>query len=172
MSCRHLSISFKENGDVEYHYFRHHSEYKLSKYIIEYPIEKIEIIGGQEYNEDNFSISRTSNGYALLEWDKVKEDKGARGISYIKKDYMKKLKLPDGSFTFRYFEEIKIKASKPEDRFGLWLHTPFSKISAIKKKSTANFNGKIYKPRELGEIVFSQSGILVVDWELEILKDK
>jgi hypothetical protein len=171
MSCRHLNISFKENGDVEYHYFRHHSEYKLSKYIIEYPIEKIQIIGGQEYDEDNFTISRMSNGHALLEWDKVKKDNGARGINYIKKDYMKKLKLPDGSFTFRYFEEIKIKASKPNDTFSLWLHTPFSKMSAIKNKSTAVFNGLKYKPGELSEIVFRQSGILIVDWELEILRD-
>lgn len=172
MSCRHLNINFKENGDVEYHFFRHHSEYKLYKYIIEYPFDKIEIIGGQDYNHDNFKIFKMSNGYALLAWDKVKENNSARGINYLKRDYLKKMQHSNGSFTFRYIDEINIKASKTGDTFSLWLHTPFSNISAIKEKSMAIFNGVSYKPRELSEIVFRESGVLKVDWELEILHNK
>lgn len=171
MSCRHLSIIFRENGDVEYNYFRHHSEYKLYKYIIEYPFEQINIIGGKDYNKDNLKYKRMSNGYALLEWDKVKENGVGRGISYIKKDYLKKLQQPDGSLTFGYIENIKIKALMPGDTFCLWLHFPDAKISAIKKKSTAVFKGVNYKPRELSEIVFKETGILKVEWELELLKD-
>jgi len=173
MSCRHLNIKFYENGDVEYNFFKHHSDYKLYKYQIDYPIEQIEIIGGQDYNSDNFKMTKMSNGFALLTWDKLKEDKhGARGITYKKKNFLKKIEQSDGTFTLKYFEKINIKASLQEDRFGLCLHSKFSNISAIKNKSTAIFNGVTYKPRNLCEIVFDESGILEVDWELEIQKNK
>ncbi len=89
MSCRHLNITFKENGDVEYDFFKHYSEYGLCKYIIEYPIDKIEIIGGQYFNSDNFKILPMSNGFTMLEWEKIKDK--ARGIKYIKKNYLQKL---------------------------------------------------------------------------------
>lgn len=173
MSCRHLNITFKENGDVEYSFFKHHAEFKLYKYQIDYPIEMIEIVGGQDYDIENFKFIEMTNGFALLSWDKLKEDEyGARGVTYIKKKFLKKFEHSDGTFTFKFYENISIKAPKQGDTFSLWLHTPYSNISAVKKLSSATYNGTKYQPRELSEIVFNKSGILAVDWELEILKKK
>jgi len=83
MVCRHMYITLHENGDVEYDYFRHHSRYKLSYYLIECPAEKVIIHGGQELETDNFCHSVTKEGYLLLSWDKRKEDIG-RGFHYTK----------------------------------------------------------------------------------------
>ena len=163
MNCRKLTISFKENGDVEYAFFRH-SKYKLYRYLIEHPFELVEIVGGQDYDKDNFKMQKTPEGYMLLTWDKMLSNNGARGITYIKKQFLKK-----ENEHLIYKENIKIKCDKPGDRFALWLHSPYSNISALKNESTAVFNGRTYKPRELSEIVFRESGILKVNWKLEIL---
>ena len=35
-ACRHLIVQFHESGNVEYDFFRHGSEYMLTKYMIEW----------------------------------------------------------------------------------------------------------------------------------------
>lgn len=170
MACRHLNIIFLENGDIEYHFFKHHSEYKLYKYEIDYPFENVEIIGGQDFNIDNFKTIKTNNGLTLLTWDKLKESiNGARGINYLKKNYLQKIEYGNRNYSYKYIEKIQIKVPEPGDSFVLYLHGINRSISAIKRKSRARFNNIQYQPRDLCEIVFNTPGILEIDWELELL---
>lgn len=169
MTCRHLNIDFLENGDVEYHFFRHHSEYTLYRYEIDWPANQVHINGGQCLNEHNFRRSTLSNGHLLLEWDKIpeKETQLGRGINYIKQHFLKP--VPAEPHLWQYQEDITIKPD-----FWFYLHSPNKRINAIKNRSTATFvstSGQIlsYKPRELTERRFRTAGILKIRWVLETL---
>lgn len=63
MACRHLNIRLLETGDVEYDFFRHHNKMMLHRYLIEWPADKVEIIGGQCIEDHNFRISCTKEGF-------------------------------------------------------------------------------------------------------------
>ncbi len=171
MDCKHLNIDFLETGDVRYRFFRHHSEFMLHRYLIEWPAKKVEIIGGQCLRDHNFRSSVTASGFLLLEWDRVLEEKTGfgRGVDYIKRGYLKRpLNEPT---LWHYREKVNI-----EPDFGLWLHSPRERISAIKCRSTAEFTGtdgcrKCFRPRELTERVFHEAGVLDIDWTLEVLDE-
>jgi hypothetical protein len=118
-------------------------------------------------NKDFQSEQDTS---LLLEWDKIEEEKSGivREIIYKKKGYLQLENNSDRKL-FRYRENITVKPD-----FSIWLHGPYRKMSAVKSKSLATFNGvsgKVIRltPWELKEKVFREErGILKVDWTIEI----
>lgn len=171
MACRHLYIDFLENGDVKYEFFRHHSKFMLYSYLIKWPAEQIDIIGGQGLEDHNFRRITTPDGFLRLEWDKVSEaeTKVGRSVDYIKRGFLKYLSGEPA--LWGYSERINIKPD-----FSLWLHSPYERLNAIQRRSTAVFFGKDgqeqnYRPRELSQRVFNQKGVLKVNWTLELLDD-
>lgn len=170
MACRHLNIHFTETGDVDYNFFRHHSKTMLSRYLIEWPSDQVEILGGQCLKEHNFRTSVTAEGFLLLEWDKLLESETGlgRGVKYRKKGFLQRQTNEDKLWSYR--EKLGIKAD-----FSLNLHSQFQPISAIKSRSSAIFRSgtglvKAFLPRDLSEAVFHESGELEVDWVLETLE--
>ena len=166
MACRHLNIRFLDSGDVEYNFFRHHSKTMLYRYLIEWPAEQIEILGGQCLKDHNFRRSVTKDGFLLLEWDRV-PDLG-RGVNYVKRGY---LTHPSGEpELWQYSEQFNIKLD-----FSLHLHSPWERINAIQRRSTARFCGidgheRSFLPRDLVECVFRSGGVLSIHWILETLE--
>lgn len=170
MACRHLNIRFLESGDVEYRFFRHHSETMLHRYVIEWPAEQTEILGGQCIEEHNFRRSINQEGFLLLEWDKVPESETGlgRGIDYVKRGYL--MRPVNEPTLWHYREKFRIKPD-----FSIWLHSPFECINAIKRRSSATFQrttGHIqtFSPWDLSRCVFNEPGLLSVDWILETLE--
>ena len=170
MACRHLSIKFLETGDVEYCFFRHHSAMMLHRYVIEWPAKQIKILGGQCLEDHNFRRSVTPEGFLLLEWDVVPEAMTGlgRGINYVKRGYLRR---PVNEPTlWHYREEFRIKAD-----FSIWIHSPFERINAINRRSSATFrratgDTQVFCPRDLSECVFREPGLLSVDRILETLE--
>ena len=169
MACRHLGITFHENGDVAYSFFRHHVKFMLSRYLIEYPAEKVVITGGQEISNHHFLQTITPVGHLLLEWDRVEESetRTGRGVTYVKKDFLER--ISDSPLLYRFRERIVVKPD-----FTLCLHGPRRRLSAIRRRSTATFFGEsgrnvLLQPRQLQEyVVHDEAGHLDIDWVLEI----
>lgn len=169
MACRHLNIRFLETGDVEYHFFRHHSKTMLHRYLIEWLADQVTVLGGQCLEDHNFRKSVTTDGFLLLEWDMVQEAETGlgRGVDYVKRGYL--THPVDEPALWHYREQFSIKPA-----FSIWLHSPFERINAIQRRSNAVFRraqGGIqnYWPRDLSECVFQEPGVLTVDWTLETL---
>jgi hypothetical protein len=167
MACRHHKIRFLETGDVEHHFFRHHSNTMLHRYLIEWPAEQVDILGGQCLEDHNFQRSVTKDGFLLLEWNVVKEAESrlGRGVTYVKRGYLTR---PANEPTlWHYKEQFRMKPD-----YAIWLHSPYDCISAIKQRSIAVFestSGKArnYHPRDLSECMFREPGLLSVNWILE-----
>lgn len=91
-----------------------------------------------------------------------------RGVHYIKKGYLAR---PDNEpALWHYREQFSIKP-----HFSIFLHSPFERVNAIQRRSTAVFQptaggSQNYRPRELSEHVFHKQGVLTVDWILETLE--
>lgn len=169
--CRHLQIEFLESGDVKYGYFRHHDHTRLCRYLIEWPADRIEILGGQGLYEDHLRQTVTPSGFLLLEWDKVSTpgSKSGRGIDYIKKGYLQH--PPNEAEVWHYREQFNVKPD-----LSLALHSPWRRINALASRSTAFFQDKdgraqSFRPRELIEYVFRKPGVLFVDWQMETLSE-
>lgn len=167
MTCRHMYITLLENGDVEYRYFRHYSRYKLHRYLIEYPAERVIIQACPDVETDNFRRTVTADGFLLLLWDKVEEGScGPRGeLRYTKVGLMQVLQ--ESPRLLHYQEAIRIKAesSSSEDfgTFELCLHGPNRRVSAVKSRSTAVFrtdSGRATSVRTRPPPSRSRSGLL------------
>ena len=169
MACRHLGITFHENGDVAYRFFRHHAKFLLSKYLIEYPVEKVVISGGQATFSDHYRQSVTPAGHLLVEWDRVeeRETRSSRGLDYVKRDFLEQ--ISDNPLLYRYRERIAVKPD-----FTLCLHGPRRRLSAVRARSSALFVGDsgrevLLQPHQLQEyVVRDEAGHLDVDWVLEV----
>ena len=169
MTCRHFTVTFRENDDVEYHFFRHHHEYMLSKYTIDWPAAQVEILGGQCLDDHNYRTTTLPNGHLVLEWDRIPESttKLGRGVHYVKKNFLTSILWP--APRWQYHEDFRIKPD-----FSLWLHSPYERLSAVRNESTAIFYPNTdqpisYPPRKLSERVFRVPGTLRVRWVLELL---
>lgn len=160
-----MRITFKENCDVWYE-VRLACDYKQekSRYIIDYPVSKIEI-------DDNDSIlpiykSEIPNNTTLLE---IKGMTSEITIKYVKKEFLKKEIINGNKNVLKYRENILVDIDKNQNVFCLHIHSPYSYVSAIRDLSTAKFNGISYAPGDLCPIYLKQSGTMEIDWTLEIV---
>lgn len=156
---RKLSIKFCEDFSVEYHFSRIGKP--LASYVVEYPAHLIEILSADK----GYTISTTLEGWLRLDWVENLNN----GWSSV--HYKKLGMLEDSGSVFSYKEIIKVNGPY----FGLWLGSPQGVFSALKQHSSAVFTTttgvtRDFKPRELSEHVFSGSGVLKINWQLESKK--
>jgi hypothetical protein len=162
-----MKITFKENCDVWYEIRRSKYDFEIFSHIVDYPINKIDI-------DDIDSIypvykSEMQDGRTLIE---IKGSPSEINLKYVKKEFLKPVNRSDGKRTMRYYEDIEIDLSENQTEFCLNVHSPFSYISAIKNNSTAKFNNYSFAPGNLSPIFLKQSGVMNIDWELEIMEEK
>ncbi len=162
-----MKITFKENCDVWYEIRRSTYDLEIYSHIVDYPINKIDI-------DDIDSIypiykSEINDGKTLIE---IKGSPSEINLKYVKKEFLKLVKRSDGKTSMRYCEDIEIDLSENQNEFCLNVHSPFSYISAIKNNSTAKFNNYSFAPGDLSPIFLKQSGVMKIEWDLEIMEDK
>ncbi len=162
-----MKITFKENGDVWYEISVSKFDLEIFNHIVDYPINKIDIDDIESIYP--VYISELSNGKTLIE---IKGSPSEINLKYVKKKFLKKEIINDDKVVLKYCENIKIDIDESHSWFCLKIHSPFSYISAIRKLSTAKFNKYSYEPRDLTQITLKQSGIMQIDWYLEIMEDK
>jgi hypothetical protein len=167
MHIEQLKITFKENSDVHYFFQIKKLDSEVIKHIIDYPIDKIEI----DDDDSLFPLltSKLPNGNTLIEID---EDTSIIYLKYIKKGFLQNVTAEFNTVNLRYYEKIEINLTEKNQSFWLSIQSPFSYISAIRKKSTALFNNQYYAPGDLSPFACKESGILEIDWELEIIQEK
>lgn len=137
--------------------------------MIEWPADKVDIIGGQYVSEHGFKKTITTQGFLLLEWDQISESAtvAGRGISYMKIGYLRQ--VSEKPELWKYKETFMVKPD-----YSLWLHSPYERLNAIGKQFSAIFIAenkckKNFYPRELSEWVSHEKSVLIVDWTLEVL---
>lgn len=159
-----LNITFKENGDVHYHIkIYEFNKYDTFSHIVDFPKDSIELLDDESI--DPIYISELPNGKSLIEISVSTRD---INLIYIKKGFLKEI---DNNH-FKYTEKIDINLLENSSYFALKIHTPYSYISALRNKSFAKFNGVLYAPGEISPIILRQSGIMEIDWELEIIEER
>lgn len=163
-NIKRMKITFQENCDVWYNIYI--SEYNLEtfSYFIDYPENKIEI-------DDFDSVypiykSKTADGKTLIE---IKENPILINLKYIKKGFLKKEIVDENKTVLRYREDLQVDVDENQSQFWLQVHSPYSYISAIRKLSTAKYNNQFFAPGDLSSIILKQSGIMEIDWKLEII---
>jgi hypothetical protein len=102
---RQLTITFQENGDVDYQFLRTSADGNLTRYLIAYPAEKVSVTGGENLCSDNFRSAITREGHVQLTWDRGPG--GKRGIQYTKIGLLDVLQ-PE-PLLLHYRESIRIK---------------------------------------------------------------
>ncbi len=204
---RQLTITFQENGDVDYQFLRTSADGNLTRYLIAYPAEKVSVTGGENLSSDNFRSAITREGHVQLSWERGPG--GKRGINYTKIGLIEVIQ-PD-PLLLRYRESIRIKnerqpasglhAGQP-NMFLLKVHDRNLRLSAVEERSEAVFHctspGMIHtcqaflrhshgvprlvcsehpvrtgqhihlRPTELVGAQFMCSGVLSIDWILEV----
>ncbi len=112
---RQLTITFQENGDVDYRFFRSSANSNLTRYLIAYPAERVSVTGGENLAGDNFRSSITREGHVLLTWERGPG--GKRGIHYSKIGFLEVVQQEP--LLLRYREKIHIKNERQIARHGL-----------------------------------------------------
>jgi hypothetical protein len=102
---RQLTITFQENGDVDYQFFRSSADGNLARYLIAYPAEKVSVCGGENLASDNFRSAITREGHVLLTWERGPG--GKRGIHYSKIGFLEAIQ--QDPLLLHYRERIHIK---------------------------------------------------------------
>ena len=140
---RQLTITFQENGDVDYQFFRSSAEGNLARYLIAYPAERVSVTGGENLAGDNFRSSITREGHVLLTWERGLG--GQRGIHYSKIGYLEAIQ-PE-PLLLHYQENIYIKNERrpaaldsQPSIFLLKVHDRNQHLSAVKSRSQAEFH--------------------------------
>lgn len=164
MTFRKLSIQLNPDGSVLYHFDR---DRPLQRYLIEHPDHQVEVLSG---TTPGFARKvDPGSGHTRLTWVAPHGERSF--VNYRKREMIVPVVL-GGRHLYRYQETVRIKASGPHDRFGVWLNGLYQGLSAIKDHSTAEFSadsGRRFqlKPRQLSEYVFADGGELRVSWVLE-----
>ncbi len=165
MTYQELIIRFFENGDVYYHYQIHNFKAESFSHIIEYPIEKIELL--DDYNVTPIYLTVLQNGNCVIEIKEYQED---ISVQFIKKDFLKR--MSEGNKTLlKYSENLEIVLLSNSDSYLLRIHSPYSYLSALKRTSIARFKDRIFSPRDFPLRVWT-SGLLEINWDLEIIEEK
>ncbi len=140
---RQLTITFQENGDVDYQFFRSSADGNLARYLIAYPAERVSVTGGENLAADNFRSAMTREGHVLLTWERGTG--GQRGVHYSKIGYMEAIQ-PE-PLLLHYQENVYIKNERrPAARnsqpsiFLLKVHDRNQRLSAVKSRSQATFH--------------------------------
>jgi len=140
---RQLTITFQENGDVAYQFFRSSADGNLTRYLIAYPAERVSVSGGENLTCDNFRSSITREGHVLLTWERGPG--GKRGIHYNKIGFLESIQ-PEPRL-LHYQESIRIKNERqPAGRDGqpnvflLKVHDRNQRLSAVESRSQAVFH--------------------------------
>lgn len=159
-----MNITFKENCDVWYEIRQLEFDLDIFSHIVDYPINKIDL-------DDIDSIypiykSELPDGKTLIE---IKGSPSEINLKYVKKEFLKNEIDSENKIILKYCENIQIDISENLTEFYLNIHSPFSYISAIRKLSTAKFNNYSFAPGDLSPIFLKQSGIMEIDWTLEII---
>ena len=199
---RELQVHFLENGNVRYRFCRRGFPHRISTYSIDYPTDKIILHEGENVHTADFRQSARTTNQLVLEWDKTPETqwtKDQRVIDYEKVGFLNI--ISPGPLSLAYRERLSIKASE-DSCFHLFLHGRDRRISALKAQSQAIFlsasrgyihccNAFVYsgryvcweesfgasvkvhlRPTQLADAKFHASGILQVEWVLEIDESK
>jgi len=163
-----------------------------------YLTDKITLLDGQNVHTADFRQSARTSNQLTLEWDKTPETQWAKDTRVIEYEKVGFLGIvSQNPLRFAYSENIPIKASE-DNCLHLYLHGRDKQISALKAQSHAFFlpasRGYIHccqaflrlgryecweqncepnvqvplKPTQLADIKFYASGVLQVDWLLEI----
>ncbi len=105
---RQLTITFQENGDVDYRFLRTSADGNLTRYLIAYPAERVSVHGGENLSSDNFRSDITREGNVLLTWERAPG--GKRGVDYSKIGFLDPVQTEPR--LLRYRESIRIRNEK------------------------------------------------------------
>ncbi len=140
---RQLTVTFQENGDVDYQFLRTSADGNLTRYLIAYPAEKVSVTGGENLSLDNFHSAITREGHVQLTWERGQG--GKRGVHYTKIGFLDVLQ-PD-PLLLRYREKIHIKNERQPvgevlqpNVFLLKVHDRNQRVSAVEERSQAVFH--------------------------------
>ena len=158
MLCRHLHITLYDNGDVGYDFYRHGAK-KWSRYRIDYPSDRVRLLDQEQLMASGARLSNSPT-HVQLDWPEGGDPD--QSIRYEKTSMMQSL----GRGYWRYRDEISVKGGDGVV-FSLQLHGIGLRLSAVHRQSHATMNGRIFLPRELANIQFSERGTLCVDWVLD-----
>jgi len=191
-----MKITFIENLNVKYTFWRHGFSNLISRYEINYSPKYLILHEGKNVYTPDLKIDNSQENRLILKWDVVPEsgDQSIRKITYEKVKML--VPLLDQPNRLHFLENIEIKATS--GWYNLSLHDRNKRITAVKALSVAIFSpttsGYIHcchcsirkgmldcwehqcipgetiylKPTELADARFHVSGNLFVDWTLEI----
>ncbi len=161
---KNINVTFKENGDVWYEIRLSEYDLEIFNHIVDYPINKIDL----DDIESIYPIykSEMPDGKTLIE---IKDSPSEINLRYVKKEFLKKQISSENKTIMKYCEKLQIDVAANQNEICLHIHSPYSVISAIRKLSTAKFNNYSFAPGDLSPIFLQQSGIMEIDWTLEII---